>query len=207
MAKRELISETSTHTEIQQCSSLKRHKRSQKDSEDPEETPGYSPLLALPAELRNRIYEFVAVLEHEIHINVETKLRHSRKRCYEEHKHSPAEPRFFRTCQQIRKEATEIYYGNNAFEIFNLLQLRLWLKRLGEQRRKLLKRIRIRSYYPYPYFPRLEVALKILGEAETDLAEAKVPLRRNVLYTGTHYRGTRDYLNEAAIVAKIDQKD
>ncbi|KAK5111956.1 hypothetical protein LTR85_011703 [Meristemomyces frigidus] len=57
-----------------------------------------SPLLALPAELRNRIYEF-ALLEQET-VHVDDNLRR---------------PALLDTCRQIRSEALRLWYTENAF--------------------------------------------------------------------------------------------
>lgn len=57
-----------------------------------------SRLLALPAELRNKIYHFSLVDEDEIFITSELK-----------------PPSLLSTCRQVRNEALQIYYFANSF--------------------------------------------------------------------------------------------
>lgn len=64
---------------------------------------GHCPLLALPAELRNRIYEFAIVESTPIDMVM-------RKRTG-----SDAQPGLTRTCRQIRQETLQMFFQDNVF--------------------------------------------------------------------------------------------
>ena len=59
----------------------------------------------LPAELRNRIYEFVLLQEDDEAIEIGST--------------GVPEPSLLLTCKQIRKEGLPIYYEENTFDIFS----------------------------------------------------------------------------------------
>ena len=61
-----------------------------------------SPLLKLPAELRNKVYRSILIADDEININM---------------RDIQAYTRILNVCTQIRTEASEIFYGENTFRI------------------------------------------------------------------------------------------
>ncbi|KAK3714929.1 hypothetical protein LTR37_007419 [Vermiconidia calcicola] len=104
-----------------------------------------SRLLRLPAELRNRIYSLALVQESHIEIKYFTLKPASRRSAPKKASklgYSPSPPGFLQVSQEVRTEATKIYYGANAF--FSRLQcaLRVWLWAIGECQRTLLRDIR-----------------------------------------------------------------
>ncbi|KAK3679742.1 hypothetical protein LTR78_000118, partial [Recurvomyces mirabilis] len=66
-------------------------------------TPQKSRLLTLPAELRNTIYEHVLCSKGHILVRDGRSGHHHRPKC------------LLHTCQQIREEASPIYYTQNTF--------------------------------------------------------------------------------------------
>lgn len=91
-----------------------------------------SPLLQLPAELRNQIYHHALVAGQRIDVTGVT---------------SPKEPGLLATCKQIRSEAQSTYYTDNVFHVVVDLKQQAenhhWLKALGETRVGLVKELRI----------------------------------------------------------------
>lgn len=88
-----------------------------------------SPLISLPAELRNEIYD-LALTHSDGPIDVTSDEK-------------PNEPALLATCVQIRTEATPIFYANNSFRFGTIakrvsegknLRLRHRLETLGERR-------------------------------------------------------------------------
>lgn len=61
-----------------------------------------SALLSLPAELRNCVYRYVLVAGSRLIVDTPEAVR---------------QPALLRTCSQIRKEALNLYYADNSFEI------------------------------------------------------------------------------------------
>lgn len=78
-----------------------------------------SPLLVLPAELRNRIYGLA--FDDTVLIRQGSK-----------------EPGLLRCCQQVRKEATGTYYSKRTFETSEHV-LKPWLKQIGDESKAMLK--------------------------------------------------------------------
>ena len=66
-------------------------------------TSAASPLLRLPPELRNKIYQLVIVKHESIHIDKTTFNNH--------------QPSLLRTCCAIRNEAVKIFYAESQFSI------------------------------------------------------------------------------------------
>lgn len=67
-----------------------------------------SPLLDLISELRNSVYHLVLVPDEEEHVEITFKEIEDRTS-------------LLRTCSQIRREATEIFYASNSFVITDVL--------------------------------------------------------------------------------------
>ncbi|KAI9707202.1 MAG: hypothetical protein M1836_000162 [Candelina mexicana] len=110
-----------------------------------------SPLLALPGELRNQIYQFVLTDDNPSVFNYE--LKYSPKVWpngafspnYEtqgiaRHLNHPTLPvtrlALLQTCRQIYGEAYHIYYATHIFEFRYQEDLRLFLKTIGRKRRR-----------------------------------------------------------------------
>lgn len=72
--------------------------------------PSHSQLLSLPAELRNRIYEYALIEENEIAITADL--------------HVPA---LLQTSRQIRREARSLYFEKNTFTAVRVPIARLLL--------------------------------------------------------------------------------
>lgn len=96
-----------------------------------------SPLIELPAELRNNIYRKALLRDGEISVSS---------------KESPDEPALLATCRQIRSEVLPIYYGENNFvAVIRVLQgprlsaidVNERLTALTDERSKLIKRLRV----------------------------------------------------------------
>lgn len=105
-----------------------------------------SHLLALPAELRNKIYE------HAL-IDPQCVRRHFTHLADPMAKSCPG-PALLQTCRQIRAEATELYYSNNTFIIkaWHAPQmecepvLEAWLRAIGPETRKFIKVVRVEHW-------------------------------------------------------------
>lgn len=87
-----------------------------------------SPLFALPAELRNRIYEQVAIQQY-----------------------GNGQPNLLRTCRKIREEGLELFYTSHAFRApARVHRMQSWddtayqklLTRLGTERASLIQHVR-----------------------------------------------------------------
>ena len=91
-------------------------------------------LLDLPPELRNRIYHMILITNDLIWI--ETRGLLTATDIVETG--SFFEPPMLSVCQQIRNEATSIFYASNAFEGYDGVQISTWLKMLTLEKRNLL---------------------------------------------------------------------
>lgn len=99
-----------------------------------------SPLFKLPAELRNRIYEYALTDDKQPLVVVHTWLSVSNGYglCMQ--------PALVRTCRAIRNEALSIFYSSNEFTASFEMQyservMRAWLERIGRQNREHLQQI------------------------------------------------------------------
>ena len=76
-----------------------------------------SPLLALPAELRNIIYEYVLVPSAPIRIYYRAHSEEEPRRVQFQRDPETENPaNFFLSCKMINREAPSIYYSNNTFQ-------------------------------------------------------------------------------------------
>lgn len=110
-----------------------------------------SPLLALPGEIRNLIYETVltdpvrSVFDYELKYGPKVWGDGSVSENYEtqgppRHLHRPSSAplrlAILQTCRQIYREAYQIYYACHTFEFRYTEDLRLFLKEVGKRRRR-----------------------------------------------------------------------
>ena len=100
-----------------------------------------SGLLALPAELRNEIYELVLDSSSDVPIYRVHPADTSYRRC-------PAPP-LLQTCHKLRAEASAIFYGRNRFEIKtwnsvdSIVTLQMWVEGLRVEDWGLVKRVNL----------------------------------------------------------------
>jgi hypothetical protein len=74
------------------------------------------PLLALPAELRNTIYEYLLIFSAPIHIYYRAYSEDEPRRVQFQRNHDVENPtKLFLSCKAINREAASIYYSNNTF--------------------------------------------------------------------------------------------
>ncbi|KAK3626265.1 hypothetical protein LTR56_019936 [Elasticomyces elasticus] len=111
------------------------------------------PLLDIPPELRNTIYDEL-LLGDDKAVRVSDRTRRPW--------HAPA---ILQTCALIRSEASAIYYSTNAFEVSidpnNLGRtLCAWLKGLGPQRCGMLQQIRLGLIYGEGYGPTISNTMR-----------------------------------------------
>lgn len=104
-----------------------------------------SPLMRLPPELRNRIYDLVVIESQPITISI-------RKRRFGTPMRPPA---LLHNCRQLRAEASPVYYSSNIFiaeegQRSTLGPLETWLRMIGEEARGLVHRIHFNVYFLSP---------------------------------------------------------
>lgn len=124
-------------------------------------------LLRLPAELRNRIYELVLVINGHLEVDPNFDAHApfpfpgeaSELRMIEVIK----EPALLRSCSEIRTEATEMYYTQNTFICCDRDKLLRWVTNLDVKRQKMLGDIRIaRTYTMRSELARVYVDVELL---------------------------------------------
>lgn len=135
-------------------------------------------LVALPAELRNRIYRLVLVLEDPILVtNIGFKTS----------EHDAQEPfgelPLLRTCRHVHHEALAVFYGGNIFEPSRLWSdcWEPWLKALSPEKRLMLRQLRARDLFVNQ--PK-EAAIFIRHKVE-GLARRGIVLEKDVLFAET----------------------
>ncbi|KAI7609982.1 hypothetical protein KC343_g12100 [Hortaea werneckii] len=161
------------------------------------------PLLFLPPELRNRIYDFA--LLSESHLSIDG--RHTALQL------PPAiSPGLLHTCKRIEREAAPIFYGRVTFWYEGTPSFLKWLHAIGERRRKLLIKIRCSQkfrdanaahwYLRALYFTMAEQKLKRAGEGRLRVAIKLGGLCRDgqrlAIFTTSPER-------DAALFAKLDR--
>lgn len=140
-----------------------------------------SPLLKLPAELRNRIYEEALTSNTSVCLRP----RPDCTPCW-----SP--PALLMTCQTVRNEASPIYYAKNVFKVKELIYsdcddvLITWLGVLEPGTRQQIRRIYLDDkFYNHPdVIPRIEECLCKLRRAE-------LVLQKEVIFVEMRYEGER----------------
>lgn len=92
-----------------------------------------SPLLKLPAELRNHICHLALVSDSPVKItgppNKDRRHRYL----------PPREPGLLQSCAQLRRECTAVYYSKNVFKTGEVFFG--WVKRISQEKRNLIERI------------------------------------------------------------------
>lgn len=142
-------------------------------------------LLALPAELRNRIYQFALIDENAISV-VDIRIIMSWYRKQLAPKVIPIpEPGLLWTCRQISVEAMQIYYSNNLFTSDYRDNLIVWLRDIGEKKSAMLKKVHIyhASFHSNPVgaLCYMERDLRHLSAEGVPLKDAlKSPIGHNV---------------------------
>jgi len=143
-------------------------------------------LLGLPPELRNHIYEYLLLGgEDEAPVRVTDCLAEERGllpiilQAGSEELWQP--PAILQTCQQIRGEATPVYYTTNTFDVVvdsrNLERtICHWLSALGHQIRDKIRAIHLGLMYD-----RLELAETGLEMFDDMLNEAKCQVRQGTI--------------------------
>lgn len=126
-----------------------------------------SPLLELPAELRNKIYFDVLVSEKPLGIAKQTHIYDVRHKA----------PALLQTCRQIREEARTIFYSNNTFLALGvyswIIDFFAWFKALEPKDALSIKHYRL-DYGAYSnaeatwQFRRLLYHLKLASSARCD---------------------------------------
>lgn len=161
-----------------------------------------SRLLRLPAELRNRIYTLVPVQESHIVIKRFTLWSTSRRNAPKKASklgYSPSPPGILQVCQELRTEATKVYYGANAFFSESQCALRVWLWAIGEHQRTLLRDVRGFSTTIASTFARS--ALEIIESVERELMGRGTALGKNVFRKACKENGKHVFLNTTEVLA------
>lgn len=147
----------------------------------------------LPAELKNAIYRLVLVREDAIVVCERGRFgpRYTfAYKCTDEGN----DPPLLRVCREIRTEALAIFYGCNVFQFAGREPLALWLRRMGEPKRKMLRDVR--GFQPARWI-RIKADLagdvaqcRELCEAVESFLEGEgVPLRPSAFRTCFAHRG------------------
>lgn len=139
-----------------------------------------SPLLALPPELRTRIYEYAVVEETPVSVGEQSPVTFAWQPRIRE-------PALLHTNRQLRAETSLIYYSMNVFQMKTSTLVEPWFETLGEQCVSLLKEMRAfgpsagrveRSQY---WLPEYETAVRMwcenLGHCNLRKEALLLPLR------------------------------
>ncbi|KAH6220193.1 hypothetical protein HBI43_106120 [Parastagonospora nodorum] len=98
-------------------------------------TSSKSPLLALPAELRNTIYEYLLIFSTPIHIYYRAYSEDEPRRVQFQRNHDAENPaKLFLSCKAINRDAASIYYSNNTFSFHSNNKYSVHHIRRGERR-------------------------------------------------------------------------
>ncbi len=163
-------------------------------------------LLGLPPELRNHIYEYLLLgVENETPIRVTdcvsegcwlppTILQKGSKDLWQP-------PAILQTCQQIRAEATPVYYTTNTFDVFvdsrNLGRtISHWLSALGPHTRDKMRTIHLGLMYDR--LDKAETGLEMFDEM---LNEADCQIRRGTISVQVFERYTT---SDDAVLSPFD---
>lgn len=124
-----------------------------------------SPLLSLPGELRNRVYEHVFLHEHPIDASTYDKMQDRRA----------ATPPLLRTCHQLTIEGASIFFSKNIFAVGRARSYDTeWLEKLASEHRSLLTEVRMGHYRVY-YGPTSPVRMhQLLAERGCPVEEGRL---------------------------------
>jgi len=142
-----------------------------------------SPLLRLPPELRNRIYDLTLISEDNVLI-----ARHVHILRYRHMKQSDPDhwgpPSLLGACRQIRAEALKIYYRQNTFQVLceghpndRLLSLLPWLQNIPSAARDELRSVRMEDVDGYV----CTLAELLIHNTLLSLSAAGCPLQEGAL--------------------------
>ena len=167
-----------------------------------------SPLLALPAELRNRIYELVVGEANTINIYTDkVATKHPRlPGVYRYLPLPPTEPGLAKTCRNTRKEALPIYYGTKSFYFNSRIGLQTWLYLLGNVRRAMVRDVRGFAIQQGQSNP-LADSLWTIKDVERELDAAGLSISPNVFRKVTYENGKDVFLNETELVKRMNKQD
>ncbi|KAI7284764.1 hypothetical protein KC345_g2063 [Hortaea werneckii] len=160
------------------------------------------PLLLLPPELRNRIYDFALLSDPHLSIDGRYTLLQLPL---------AISPGLLHTCKRIEREAAPIFYGRVTFWYQGTPSFLKWLHAIGERRRKLLIRVRCSQKFRDAnaahwclralYFTMAEQKLKRAGEGRLRVAVKLSGLcrdgKRLAMFTTSPER-------DAGLFAKLD---
>lgn len=128
----------------------------------------HSPLLKLPPELHDHIYHEALVNPGPIMIADYDGTR---------------APSLLQTCQQIRSEASKIYYATNAFRIRSRTSctkaLVAWVRTIGDPERGMMSRVELP---PGPFYSAWQATRGEVASYEASLGKAGLSVGKGVLY-------------------------
>lgn len=139
-----------------------------------------SPILALPAKLRIRIYQYSLVSNSLLH--TEARPETLKQISVLPFKTTFArEPPLLLTCRQVRDEALPIFYGGNVFFCELRSDFVKWLRFIGATKRKLIKKLRGFGFIPRQAARNVWSASIACSETERQLAHNGVPIKAGIL--------------------------
>lgn len=134
-------------------------------------------LLALPPELRNKIYIQFLVQATPIQISERSTEPSAAAQGATLQYERLIEPAFLQTCHQIRYEALPIFYGENVFFTSVKDAIAPWLLAIGPEKTRLVRHVR--GFRPSRYFD-LDWARNLAGAVERELSKAGCALGSGV---------------------------
>lgn len=138
-----------------------------------------SPLLDLPPELRNWIYEAVLLSPSPIIV--------ARPPLFKDWKPNP----LLHTCRQIRNEASQMYWALNTFtpnSVTNIHRRVQWLAMIGPQQYRMIRKI----YLNDEYYMRESKAVHDIRTYCNTLANIRIRLAPTIFYVHAWVDGLRD---------------
>ncbi|KAK3706927.1 hypothetical protein LTR37_012426 [Vermiconidia calcicola] len=154
-----------------------------------------SMLFKIPAELRNRIYELALV--HDDHIYIDRPMNKG-PRGYDKVSGSYP-PHLLSTSRQVHNEATQIYYGGNAFFSPSLDATLTWISAIGQERWNMVREIRGSSLVMH-----VVGALGKIDSVEEGIAARGVPLRDDTFHVrSSPVDGRQVFLNRTEVMARM----
>ena len=189
----------------------KKRKRTRKSTHNkvPDADKG-SRLLSLPAELRNKIYEFVLVEDERILLpNLTREIGNLLPDDGAvDWMNGLMRPGFLNTSKQVRDEATSIYVGSNRFQSsWNRScgrSILTWLRAIGKDGRNALTDVSVSRTSHFA------VALSGLEKIEGYLAAQRLSLPDNVIHTQYQSRPPERvemYLNKSGLRSRMTPRD
>ena len=147
--------------------------------------PKQCPILTLPPELRNRIYELVLIENTRIDTytwNQRPTKEHLRGNSRVDFLEYRSEPALVQTCTTIREEGLPVFYGSNIFEsILNKQTVwQYWLSNLRPEKSKMIRHLRVDN----GSFDcqSVEEAFRMLSDAHAYIEEQHIKVETDALY-------------------------